>query len=120
MYRAIRERVYDGVITGIRRDEGEARSLERFISPRSDPPHACVHPVLHFTEREVWVETLRRDLPLDPLYGNGFRSVDGKYDSEKVADAPAWEQDLEATEERAWRAQDKEFLMERLPQLGSM
>ena len=117
---AIRENGFDGVATGIRWDEDEARSRERFISPREDPPHARIHPILHFTEREVWMETLKNRLPLHPLYEKGWRSIDGRYDSEKVGNAPAWEQDMEGTDERAGRAQDKELLMERLRQLGYM
>jgi len=120
MNTAIREHRYDAVFTGIRWDEDEARSRERFISPRTDPPHVRVHPILHFSEREVWMETLRQGLPIHPLYQLGFRSIDGKYDSHKVADIPAWEQDLEGTFERAGRAQDKEQIMERLRDLGYM
>ena len=37
-----------------------------------------------------------------------------------MSDTPAWEQDLEHTEERAGRRQDKEKTMARLRQLGYM
>jgi len=117
---AIRAHGFDCVVTGIRWDEDEARSRERFVSPRSDPPHVRVHPILHFAEREVWAETLRLGLPRHPLYDRGFRSFDGKFDSRKVGEAPAWEQDLDNTPERAGRAQDKEQIMERLRELGYM
>lgn len=117
---AIRQHRFDAVVTGIRWDEDEARSRERFVSPRLDPPHARLHPILHFSEREVWMETLRRGLPVHPLYEKGFRSIDGKHDSHTVGDAPAWEQDLEGSEERSGRAQDKERIMERLRELGYM
>lgn len=120
MHAAIRAHGFDGVLTGIRWDESPARSRERFLSPRDDPPHLRVHPILPLSEREVWTETLRRGLPLHPLYAKGFRSIDGVYDSHKVADIPAWEQDLEGTPERAGRAQDKELLMQRLRDLGYM
>lgn len=117
---AIREHRFEGVITGIRWDEGASRARERFISPRTDPPHARIHPILHFAEREVWMETLRRNLPIHPLYAQGWRSIDGRYDSHQVSEQPAWEQDLETTPERSGRAQDKERLMERLRELGYM
>lgn len=120
MNEAIRHTPYDAVYTGIRWDENDARARERFISVREDPPHVRVHPVLHFTEREVWMETFQRGLPVHPLYEKGFRSLDGKYDSTKVADVPAWEQDFEAHPERAGRAQDKEEIMEKLRELGYM
>jgi len=117
---AIRENGFDAVATGIRWDEDEARSNERFVSPREEPAHARIHPILHFNEREVWVETLRRNLPRHPLYEKGFRSIDGRYDSHSVSDLPAWQQDLEGTFERAGRAQDKEQIMGRLRELGYM
>src|SRR3972149_3209080 len=117
---AIAKNQFDAVVTGIRWDEDEARSTERFISPRPSPPHARIHPILHFSEREVWMETFRRDLPRHPLYEKGFRSLDGEFDSHSVSDLPAWEQDLENTLERAGRAQDKEQIMEKLRELGYM
>ena len=32
-------------------------------------------------------------LPVHPLYYKGYRSIDGKYDSTKTSEKPAWEQD---------------------------
>jgi phosphoadenosine phosphosulfate reductase len=117
---AIRKYGFDCVFTGIRWDEDEARSRERFVSPRANPPHVRVHPILHFAEREVWMETLRLSLPRHPLYDRGYRSFDGKHDSKKVGDLPAWQQDFDAVPERFGRAQDKEQIMERLRDLGYM
>jgi phosphoadenosine phosphosulfate reductase len=48
----------DGIISGIRWDEQEARADETFISPRHDPdiypPHDRVQPILQFQESAVW------------------------------------------------------------------
>jgi phosphoadenosine phosphosulfate reductase len=48
----------DGIISGVRWDEQEARADETFFSPRHDPdiypPHDRVHPILQFDERSVW------------------------------------------------------------------
>ncbi len=116
--RAIRNVGFDTVITGIRWDESPARSGEVFFSRREDPPHMRVHPILPWTEREVWAYTLESGLPIHPLYKQGYRSFDGIRDSEPIDTRPAWEQDLEETKERAGRAQDKEKIMERLRALG--
>jgi phosphoadenosine phosphosulfate reductase len=43
-----------------------------------------------------------------------------KTTSLKSSDIPAWDQDLENTEERAGRRQDKEKAMARLRKLGYM
>ncbi|MFQ5951092.1 MAG: phosphoadenosine phosphosulfate reductase family protein, partial [Candidatus Geothermarchaeales archaeon] len=105
-------------ISGIRWDENPSRAAEVFLSPREDPPHVRVHPILPWTERDVWTYTLEHDLPIHPLYDRGYRSFDGVQDSEPIEDRPAWEQNLEGSVERAGRAQDKEEMMRRLRDLG--
>ncbi len=117
---AIKRYRIDALFTGIRWDENPARSWEVFISPREKPAHVRVHPILPFTERNIWEYTFKNNLPIHPLYYQGYRSIDGKYDSKKTSDKPAWEQDLEHTKERAGRSQDKEGMMEKLRRFGYM
>lgn len=54
----IEELDIDGIISGVRWDEQEARADETFFSPRHDPdiypPHDRVQPILQFDERAVW------------------------------------------------------------------
>ena len=55
---AIEEYEIDGIVSGVRWDEQEARADETFFSPRHDPdiypPHDRVHPILQFDEAAVW------------------------------------------------------------------
>jgi phosphoadenosine phosphosulfate reductase len=55
---AIESHDIDGIISGVRWDEQEARADETFFSPRHDPdiypPHDRVQPILQFDERAVW------------------------------------------------------------------
>ncbi|MFW6436528.1 MAG: phosphoadenosine phosphosulfate reductase family protein [Halococcoides sp.] len=55
---ALEEHDIDGVISGVRWDEQEARADETFFSPRHDPdiypPHDRVQPILQFEEAAVW------------------------------------------------------------------
>ena len=111
---------YDGVFIGIRWDENPARAGEVFFSRREKPVHIRVHPILPFTERDVWDYTLGNKLPINPLYYRGFRSIDDKYETKPTGDRPAWEQDLEGSPERVGRAQDKEGIMELLRRYGYM
>ena len=111
---------FDALLVGVRRDENKARSSERFISIREEPAHYRIHPVLTFSEKDIWEDTFSNKIPYHPLYEKGYRSIDGKNDSKKTSDLPAWEQDLDTTAERAGRAQDKENMMERLRKLGYM
>ena len=54
----IEELDIDGIISGVRWDEQEARADETFFSPRHDPdiypPHDRIQPILQFDERAVW------------------------------------------------------------------
>lgn len=117
---AIEKYRFDALFTGVRWDENEARSGEVFISPRTHPDHVRVQPILPFTERNIWQYMFKYKLPIHPLYKQGYRSIDGKLDSKKTSDLPAWEQDLEHTKERAGRSQDKEGVMEKLRMFGYM
>lgn len=80
-----------GVIAGIRRDEEGTRAKERYFSPRDhdgqwdvkdQPPefwdqfmtdfppgtHVRVHPLLHWTELDIWLYIQRENIPMVPLY----------------------------------------------------
>lgn len=115
---AIRAHDFDHVFVGIRWDEHPARREEQFSSPRENPPHARVHPILALTEADIWTIMRRENLPTHPLYARGYRSLDS-LEAEKLDARPAWEQEL-GVGERAGREQDKEGLMERLRALGYM
>jgi len=112
------------VFQGLRWDEQAARKKDEYFEdvPGGDltPAHTRFRPILHFTERDVWDATLHFEIPFCSLYREGYRSLGAKTTSTKSADVPAWEQDLENTEERSGRRQDKEAAMDRLRMLGYM
>jgi phosphoadenosine phosphosulfate reductase len=116
----LEEKAIEAVFVGVRWDEQSARANEIFFSPRQDPKHTRVHPILHFKERDVWDTTHRYHIPINPLYAQGFRSLGTKDTTTKTSNVPAWEQDLENTPEREGRRQDKEGIMEKLRGLGYM
>ena len=103
--RMLHDERYDAVIVGIRRDEQAMRAKERVFSPRrldgtwdvkEQPPefwgfyttsvpdgaHLRVHPLLSWTELDVWEYTLREQIPFVPLYlardGKRYRSLGEK------------------------------------------
>jgi sulfate adenylyltransferase subunit 2 len=146
---------FGGIIAGIRRDEQATRAKERVFSPRGNdgawdfrdqppefwnlynaefPPgtHVRVHPLLHWTELDVWRYIRREGIPVVPLYfsrdGKRFRSlgeigITFPIDSE-AADIDAIVAELETirTPERAGRAMDhdSEDAFERLRVAGYM
>jgi phosphoadenosine phosphosulfate reductase len=120
----IEDAAVKAVVQGLRWDEQAARSKDEYFEevPAQDfvPAHTRVRPILHFSERDIWDATLHFAIPYCSLYEQGYRSLGAKTTSLKSSDLPAWEQDLENTEERAGRRQDKEKTMERLRKLGYM
>jgi len=112
------------VMQGLRRDEHPARKDDAYFEDIEAvdliPAHTRFRPILHFTERDLWDAILYFKIPYCELYEQGYRSLGAKTTSIKTTDTPAWEQDLENTEERAGRRQDKEKTMERLRKLGYM
>ena len=138
---AIEKYELKGVIAGIRRDEQATRAKERVFSPRGaegqwdfrdQPPefwdqyaaeyppgvHVRIHPLLHWTEVDIWRYIGRENIPVVPLYfareGKRFRSlgeigITFPIDSH-AADIPSIISELEITRapERAGRAMDHE------------
>ena len=87
----IKQHGFNAIVTGIRRDEEGTRAKERYFSPRDaegawdvkdQPPefwdqfmtdfptgtHVRIHPLLHWTELDVWLYIQRENIPIVPLY----------------------------------------------------
>ena len=139
--RLIAENGYNGLIAGIRRDEEGTRAKERVFSPRGEggkwdfrdqppefwdqyntdfPPgtHIRIHPLLHWTELDIWRYIEREGIPVVDLYfardGKRYRSLGDKditfpVDSEADTIAKIIAE-LETTKvsERSGRAMDHE------------
>ncbi len=116
----LEENGINALATAIRWDEQEARIEETFSSPRPNPPHTRIQPVLQFMERDIWDFIFKYKVPFCELYKEGYRSLGAKGSTVKMSDIPAWEQDLENTYEREGRGQAKEELMGKLRDLGYM
>jgi phosphoadenosine phosphosulfate reductase len=94
-------------IAGIRWDEHSSRSKETFFSPRKN--HARVHPLLEFTEKDVWTYIKINNVPYVNLYKKGYRSLGEKPFTKKATPGAG---------ERSGREYQKELVMERLRSLG--
>ena len=114
-----------GVFQGLRWDEHPTRFNDVYFEHREAaylvPEHTRIRPILHLTEKDLWDSYGAFQIPYCPLYERGYRSLGAKTTSQiSIEGVPAWEQDLENTEERAGRRQDKEKTMERMRKLGYM
>jgi sulfate adenylyltransferase subunit 2 len=130
---------FGGLVAGIRRDEQATRAKERVFSPRAgdgqwnfrdQPPefwglfqaeypagtHVRIHPLLNWTEVDIWRYIARESIPVVPLYfsqdGKRYRSLGeiGITDpiASDAADLDSIIAELEATRtpERAGRVMD--------------
>lgn len=113
-----------GIFQGLRWDEQAARYDDEYFEHKDGenliPEHTRIRPILHFTEKDLWDTYAAFKIPYCTLYEQGYRSLGAKTTSLKTSDIAAWEQDLENTEERVGRRQDKEKAMARLRKLGYM
>jgi sulfate adenylyltransferase subunit 2 len=146
---------FEALLVGIRRDEHGIRAKERYFSPRNQefvwdykdqPPelwdqfktqakteeHLRVHPLLHWTELDIWEYIKRENIPTNELYfakgGKRYRSLGCmpitkpfKSDADTIDKVI---EELKTTEdsERSGRSQDKEkaYMMQKLRSLGYM
>ena len=135
------EHKWTGIFAGIRRDEQAVRAKERFFSPRGEtsqwdfrdqppefwgqyntdfPPgtHLRIHPLLSWTEIDIWRYTKREQIPTVSLYfsknGKRYRSLGDEditfpVDSEaSTIDEIIEELTTTTVSERAGRAMDHE------------
>jgi sulfate adenylyltransferase subunit 2 len=151
----IDEHGFKGLFLGIRRDEEGSRAKERVFSPRDknfewaykdQPPelwdqfntsfeadtHIRIHPILGWTELNIWEYIEREQIEICPLYfardGKRFRSLGcmpcTKPIESNAATVPEIIEELKTlkTPERAGRAQDQEnaYAMQKLRARGYM
>lgn len=153
--RVLDEFQFKGIIAGIRRDEQATRAKERVFSPRAEsgawnfrdqPPefwdhfksdlpegaHMRIHPLLSWTELDIWRYIAREGIPIVDLYyarnGKRYRSLgDQDITSPIISDASNLDEIIAElthtkTSERAGRAMDheREDAFERLRAQGYM
>jgi phosphoadenosine phosphosulfate reductase len=97
----------DAFMAGIRWDEHPARSKETYLSKRKD--HMRIHPILHFTEADIWTYIKTYKVPYVKLYDKGYRSLGEKPFTKKAKKGEG---------ERSGREYDKEHMMQKLRSLG--
>jgi len=148
------------LLLAIRRDEHGIRAKERYVSGRDEnfrwdyenqPPelweqvndlrerkaetHVRIHPMLHWTEVDIWRYIKNENIPLVSLYFSGTRREGYRYrsigcesccipvqSSARTVDDIIEELETTNIPERIGRAQDKEraYMMQKLRALGYM
>jgi len=152
----IEQHGFQALFLAIRRDEHAIRAKERVFSPRdidfhwnynNQPPelwdqynndlgssehHFRIHPMLGWTELDIWRYIKRENLPVVSLYfannGMRYRSIGCEICCSPISSSACSVSDIikeleeRNTPERAGRAQDKEqaYMMQKLRSLGYM
>jgi len=73
--RAVKKLNAAALLTGIRADEHPDRSGRPQREKHHDPEHWRIHPILEFTEMDVWAATVNNHIPWCDLYDRGYRSL---------------------------------------------
>jgi phosphoadenosine phosphosulfate reductase len=109
LQRAIRDLGVAVLLTGVRADEHTNRADRKWREERTEPAHTLAHPLLHWTEMDIWAFAMDQGLPYCELYDQGYRSL---------GCAPCTAKGDAFGQERAGRDQDKESRMAMLHSLG--
>ena len=154
LQRVLDDKKYNGVIVGVRSDEEGTRAKERYFSPRDknndwdfrdQPPelwdqyktrfepgtHVRIHPLLDWTEINVWEYIKKEGIPVIPLYfdqGKGirYRSLGCEPCTASIQSTAKNVDDIieelrhTKVAERSGRAQDADRGMEKLRKDGYM
>ena len=63
------------LLTGIRADEHPEREVSSWLEEKHDPGYTMIHPLIQWTEMDIWSFTLQHGLPYCALYDYGYRSL---------------------------------------------
>jgi len=110
MMKAIGDFGFDAFFVGLRGVEHEERAKETFFSPRKNPDHIRVHPLLFWRKKDILEYVKKNNIECSPLYAQGYTSLGCVMCTEKNLDPNA--------HERAGRGRVREEIMKKLRELG--
>jgi phosphoadenosine phosphosulfate reductase len=110
MRRGVETLKLDALMTGIRGVEHEERAKETLFSPRRNPNHVRIHPILFWRPTDILQYVKDNNIECNPLYKLGFTSLG-------CIECTSLNKDPDA-HERAGRGEARETIMPRLRALG--
>lgn len=110
MMKVIQDRRFDAFFVGLRGVEHEERAKETFFSPRENPKHIRIHPLLFWKKEDVLEYVKKFNLKVNPLYAKGYTSLGDTISTEINTNPNA--------HERAGRGIVRETVMKRLREMG--
>jgi phosphoadenosine phosphosulfate reductase len=110
MMKAIKQFGFDAFFVGLRGVEHEERAKEVFFSPRHNPDHIRVHPLLFWRKEDILEYVKKYNIKCNPLYAKGYTSLGCTLCTSINTDPNA--------HERAGRGVVRETIMKKLRDLG--
>ena len=111
MMKAIGDFGFDAFMVGLRGVEHEERAKEVFFSPRHNPEHVRVHPLLFWRKEDILEYVYKKyKITCNPLYAKGYTSLGCTVCTSINTDPNA--------HERAGRGVVRETVMKKLRELG--
>jgi len=110
LMKAIADFGFDAFLVGLRGVEHEERAKETFYSPRHNPDHIRVHPMLSWRKDDVIAYLKKYNLKVNPMYAKGYTSLGCTICTSPNLDPNA--------HERAGRGVVRETIMKKLRDLG--
>ncbi len=90
MQRALTELGAQAWVSGIRRDQAASRSERRFVESQNG--RFKIHPILDWSDRDIFRYLTAYDLPYHPLWHDGYVSIGDVHTTHRLADGMATEE----------------------------
>ena len=86
----------------------------------ADRTYLRIEPLQEFSERDIWDVIIANEIPVCPIYGQGFLSLNDYRNNIRDSSLPAWQQILYEMDMNSKHDTDEEMLLARLRALGYM
>lgn len=90
MQRALTDLGAQAWLSGIRRDQAASRSERRFVESQNG--RLKIHPILDWSDRDIFRYLTAYDLPYHPLWHDGYVSIGDVHTTRRLADGMATEE----------------------------
>jgi len=113
---SIRKYRFDSVFFGDRWARSKPSEFYVFLHTNDRPHWSEIRPILPFSDDDIWNYIHQYDVPVNPLYDRGYKTIDGKFNSEFSSEAHNNQKG--SVPERIGSIADEEAIRQKLKDLG--
>lgn len=118
LYEVLTKYRFDSIIATDFLEPGSESSSVLFMQSHENPDHITIDPIITFTRPDRWKYTFENELPVHSKYKDGYASVSFTRGNNPKTEKPAWENEMEKSEDTSMTSEDKERMIEKLRALG--